>query len=105
VIRLFLAWFLPFLLDGDGDEQWIPGVAHTDIDYHVFTDAAAYIQQGESPYQRTTYRYTPFLAQLLAILPGNKQIGRYLFCIADALCGYMITEYRKRKRRGNKVVQ
>jgi len=101
VLRLFLAWFLPLVLD---DGQWIPGVAYTDIDYHVFTDAAAYIQQAESPYKRTTYRYTPFLAQLLAIFPGNKQFGRYLFCVADALCGYMIAEYRKRKRRETVVI-
>jgi GPI mannosyltransferase 1 subunit M len=68
-------------------------------DSHVFSDAAAYIQQGESPYRRATYRYTPFLAALLAALP-SKQAGRYLFCIADTLCGWIILLYRRHHRLG-----
>lgn len=94
VLRLFLAWFLPWLLD---DERFIPGVAYTDIDFYVFTDAAAYIQQGQNPFTRATYRYTPFLAALLAYLPDLKY-GRYLFCIADALCGWLIVRFRKQRR-------
>jgi len=93
LIRLFLAWLLPLLLD---DAGLIPGVAYTDIDYHVFTDAAAYIQQGQSPYERDTYRYTPFLAALLALLP--RQGGRYLFCLADAACGSMLLYFRRKTR-------
>jgi len=94
-LRLFLAWTLPLLLD---DARWIPGVAYTDIDYHVFTDAARHVAQGRSPYDRHTYRYTPFLAALLSVLP--KEGGRYLFCIADAICGWMIVRLR-RSGRGN----
>lgn len=93
-LRLFLAWFLPWLLD---DERFIPGVAYTDIDFYVFTDAAAYIQQGQNPFNRATYRYTPFLAALLSWLP-DLQYGRYLFCIADTLCGWLIVKFRKRRR-------
>jgi phosphatidylinositol glycan class M len=92
-IRLGLAWFLPWALD---DEGLLPGVAYTDIDYHVFTDAASYIQQGQSPYERDTYRYTPFLAALLALLP--REGGRYLFCLADAACGWMIVYFRQKAR-------
>lgn len=98
-LRLFLAWSLPWLLD---DERFIPGVAYTDIDFYVFTDAAAYIQQGQSPYDRSTYRYTPFLAALLARLP-DLNYGRYLFCTADALCGWLIVKFRK-QRRGSSFV-
>lgn len=93
VVRLLLAWLLPLLLD---DGWLIPGVAYTDIDYHVFTDAATYVQQGLSPYQRDTYRYTPFLAALLALLP--RQGGRYLFCLADAACGWMLLYFRRKGR-------
>mmetsp|Transcript_6824 Transcript_6824/g.13108 ORF Transcript_6824/g.13108 Transcript_6824/m.13108 type:complete len:469 (-) Transcript_6824:294-1700(-) len=90
-IRLVLAWLLPLLLD-HGD------VPYTDIDYHVFSDAADHVRQGRSPYDRTTYRYTPFLAELLACLPpGNA--GRYLFCIADVLCGWILWQARQQQRQ------
>jgi phosphatidylinositol glycan class M len=92
-VRLFLAWFLPWALDDGGI---LPGVSYTDIDYHVFMDAATYIQKGSSPYDRTTYRYTPFLAALLSHLP--RKGGRFLICVADALCGQLIVTMRRKQR-------
>lgn len=99
VIRLVLAWFLPWLLD---DERLIPGVAYTDIDYHVYTDAALHIKNGRSPYNRLTYRYTPFLAAFLSVLP-HRSHGRYLFCLADVCCGWLIVCFRRNHRRSRTV--
>lgn len=63
----------------------------TDIDYDVYTDAAAYVLDGGSPYQRSTYRYTPFLAYLL--LPNltfHPLFGKIIFCLGDILAGYLM---------------
>lgn len=65
---------------------------------HVYSDAARHIQHGGNPFDRATYRYTPFLAALLARLP-TRESARYLFCLADALCGWILLVLRRRQRK------
>ena len=80
-------------------------VKFTDIDYKVFTDAANFMTQvtntkiyvfskshmtksfqGESPYNRSTYRYSPVIAGLLQMnIYIHDCIGKLIFCSCDLL--------------------
>ncbi|KAL4422310.1 hypothetical protein ABPG75_008507 [Micractinium tetrahymenae] len=75
-------------------------VKFTDIDYEVYTDAAAFMAAGRSPYTRSTYRYTPLLAA--ALLPNvalHKAWGKLLFCFADLAAAWMLTRLLAARRR------
>eukprot|EP01031_Cornospumella_fuschlensis_P029013 gene29013-35018_t len=64
---------------------------YTDIDYHIYTDAANCILQGQSPYERPTYRYPPALALLM--LPNillHPVVGKVIFSLFDVACMYEI---------------
>jgi len=85
LLRLvLLAW-------GRYQDKYTP-LKYTDIDYVVFTDAARYVSQGQSPYERETYRYTPLLAWLLypTTFQSLFDFGKWLFSAGDVLTGYMI---------------
>ncbi|GER26188.1 GPI mannosyltransferase 1 [Striga asiatica] len=59
-------------------------VRYTDVDYFVFSDAAALMANGKSPYQRSTYRYSPLIAFLL--IPNSflhHSWGKFLFSASD----------------------
>ena len=76
-------------------------VKYTDIDYVVFTDAARYIANGESPYARETYRYTPLLAWILTpcFYYDRIWLGKVLFAAADLLAGWLMVEILQRAGR------
>ncbi|KAJ0969485.1 hypothetical protein J5N97_022362 [Dioscorea zingiberensis] len=66
-------------------------VHYTDVDYIVFSDAAALVAAGKSPFKRSTYRYSPFLAFLL--LPNSilhHCWGKLLFSSSDLLVGLFV---------------
>ncbi|RQM24630.1 hypothetical protein B5M09_003099 [Aphanomyces astaci] len=71
-------------------------VKYTDVDYDVYTDASREILQGNSPFDRTTYRYTPILAYML--LPNvylHEAWGKLLFVASDMIVGYGLAVHFK----------
>eukprot|EP00796_Vickermania_ingenoplastis_P005950 gene5950-4259_t len=59
-------------------------VKYTDIDYMIIVDGASEMVRGGSPFDRTTYRYTPLLAGLVipAAVVANP-LGKLVFVASD----------------------
>ena len=83
LLQIGVASRLLLLLYGEIQDRLSP-VKYTDIDYKVYTDAAAFVAEGLSPYLRSTYRYSPLLA--CTLVPNvllHPAWGKTLFCAAD----------------------
>jgi len=69
-------------------DERTPNMKYTDTDYDVFSDAATHVYNGNSPYARHTYRYTPLAAYICVV---NNIIhplaGKWIFCVLDVLMG------------------
>lgn len=79
-----------FILWGQWQDSLL-GLRYTDVDYDVLTDGARLIANGGSPFERTTYRYSPLLAWMM--LPNvliHPSCGKLLFSIADLIVGRLI---------------
>ncbi|KAK7080342.1 hypothetical protein SK128_025223 [Halocaridina rubra] len=91
-IHLFLGFVIRFMFIVYGEHHDKTNVLkYTDVDYHVFTDAASEVAQGGSPFDRHTYRYTPFLAWIL--LPNVYShfiFGKILFSLLDCIASKLI---------------
>lgn len=104
VIVLAIILRIGFFLFGLYQDEYMP-VKYTDIDYLVFSDASHYVCQGQSPYLRETYRYTPILAMML--LPNNwgpiwYSFGKVLFMIGDLVTGVLIAKLLSREKNLSK---
>lgn len=90
-----------FFAFGLYQDKYMP-VKYTDIDYLVFSDAARFIQEGKSPYERDTYRYTPLLAWML--VPNGwggiwYSFGKALFMVSDLITGVIIMNLLKQNKQ------
>lgn len=93
-VHMFLGFLvrLGFVIYGEHHDQ-TSILKYTDVDYHVFTDAAREVLEGGSPFDRHTYRYTPYLAWLL--MPNiqlNFAFGKLLFSFLDCCASRLIYE-------------
>lgn len=66
-------------------------VPYTDIDYKVVTDGARFVLEGDTPFARHTYRYSPIMAymQITNILL-HPTFGKIVYSIFDILVGILI---------------
>lgn len=80
-------------------------VKYTDIDYEVFTEGAQHVANGQSPYSKDTYRYTPLVAfMMLPNVLWHRICGKLILCLADifvAVLIYNLVSFEKTKRRSN----
>jgi len=68
-------------------------VPYTDVDYHVISDAAKHVINGNSPFLRATYRYSPIFAFLMVPnIALHETVGKFIFCCLDLLTAVIINK-------------
>ncbi|KAI8452939.1 PIG-M-domain-containing protein [Phakopsora pachyrhizi] len=116
IIRLIIIIYSVQLESGSGSGSGSDSsIRYTDLDYQVFSDAAKSMISNKnfnraitkdqknlfynhhlnlnlgSPYDRSTYRYTPILAILM--IPNHlfhQTWGKLLFCVSDIIIGVLV---------------
>ena len=82
ILRLVIVWIAKWIDENSTTNKF------TDTDYEVFSDAATHVYNGNSPFARHTYRYTPLAAYICLV---NNVIhplaGKIVFCMCDVAIG------------------
>jgi phosphatidylinositol glycan class M len=86
IVAAALAIRVGFIVLGVLLDSYAIGPRYTDVDYKVFSDAAEYVAGGQSPYERSTYRYPPIIALLLVPNVWFPSFGKVVFSLADIGC-------------------
>jgi phosphatidylinositol glycan class M len=86
IVAAALAIRVGFIALGVLLDSYAIGPRYTDVDYRVFSDAAEYVAAGQSPYERSTYRYPPIIALLLVPNVWFSSFGKIVFSLADIGC-------------------
>ncbi|CAK5042185.1 unnamed protein product [Meloidogyne enterolobii] len=80
----------------------------TDVDYEVFTEAALLVLQGSSPYNLSTYRYSPIIAWILVPNYFFADFGKIIFLILDVFVGWIqlqyFTQYDKNSTTSKEII-
>lgn len=89
ILRIFL------ILVGDIIDDVSSDIKYTDVDYYVFTDASRLMWDGNSPYTRDTYRYSPLLAFMLIPNIFFPSYGKVAVTLMYLLFSQMTTHHKK----------
>lgn len=82
ILRLVIV-YIAKLIDGSSSIN-----KFTDTDYEVFSDAATHVYNGNSPFARHTYRYTPLAAYICLVNNFFHPLAaKVLFCLCDIAMG------------------
>ena len=89
IVRVLIIFITNWWFERNG---W-RSLVYTDIDYKIFLQAAMKVMEGESPYLRPTYRYTPLLSYLM--IPSVSvywNLGKIIFSLADVAIGWILVK-------------